>query len=498
MSLTTASNIAQSALATVAAESAVTSRNISGANATGTYSRKVANIVATPSGAQVVSITRVQNQALFSGVLSANASSATQTALSNGLTQLNQTIGSVDETDDQTTVAGNSPSALLSTFTNALQSYASQPSSTTLGTAAVDAATSLASGLNTATSTVQGVREQADQDMSTSVSTINSLLGQFGALNTQVMNGTATGADVTDAEDSRDDILKQLSQQIGITTNTDKNDDVSIYTDSGVTLFQGTARSVTMQATTAYTAATTGKAVYVDGVPVTGAGSPMPITSGKLAGLATLRDSTTVTYQAQLDQIASGLVSTFKESDKSGGGGADQAGLFTNAGSTTMPATSVGLAGSISVSANVDPSKGGVVTRLRDGGISDTTDADYTYNSAGYASYSDRINGLISGLNATSTFSSTGQITTTGTLADYTTASAGWLEAQRSSSSSASAYTSTLLSTATTALSNSTGVSLDDEMSKMLDIENSYSSSAKLLTTINSMFTTLMTDLGTS
>jgi flagellar hook-associated protein 1 FlgK len=496
MGLSTAANIAQSSLATVSAESAVTSRNISGASATGTYSRKVANVVTTSSGAQVISVTRLQNQALFSTLLGATASAATQSAISAGLDQLNQTVGSVDSTDTST-VAGNSPSALLSTFTDAMQSYASQPSSTTLATDAVSAASNLADGLNSATSTVQDVREQADSGMVTAVTTINSLLTQFGTLNTQVMNGSATGADVTDAEDARDDILKQLSQQIGITTVGGKNNDISIYTDSGATLFQDGARSVTMQPTTTYTAGTTGKAVYVDGIPVTGAGATMPITTGNLAGLATLRDNTTVTYQTQLDQMASSLITTFKETYQgTSGGGPDQAGLFTNGGSTTLPTSNVGLAGSISISANVDPTQGGNVNLLRDGGISDTSDSNYTYNTTNAASYGDRISGLIANLTAPATYSTSGQIETSGTLATYAAGSVAWLEAQRSSTSSASSYSTTLLSTATTALSNATGVSLDDEMSKMLDIENSYSASAKLLTTINSMFTTFLTDLG--
>ena len=43
-------------------------------------------------------------------------------------------------------------------------------------------------------------------------------------------------------------------------------------------------------------------------------------------------------------------------------------------------------------------------------------------------------------------------------------------------------------SSATTALSNATGVNLDTEMTNMLNIENSYTTTAKLLTTVNSMF----------
>src|SRR5450631_1472270 len=107
------------------------------------------------------------------------------------------------------------------------------------------------------------------------------ILTKLQPVNTQIINGTATGSDVTDAQDTRDNILTQLAQEIGITTTTGANGDMSVYTDSGVTLFQGgAARSVTFSATNSYTAATAGNAVYADGVPVTGTSSTMPVTSG--------------------------------------------------------------------------------------------------------------------------------------------------------------------------------------------------------------------------
>ncbi len=87
-------------------------------------------------------------------------------------------------------------------------------------------------------------------------------------------------------------ILKELSKEIGITTSTAANGDMSVYTDGGVTLFQGgRARSVTFSSTTTYTAATSGNAVYVDGVPITGSSAPMLSTAGRIVGLATLRDN---------------------------------------------------------------------------------------------------------------------------------------------------------------------------------------------------------------
>ena len=225
------------------------------------------------------------------------------------------------------------------------------------------------------------VREQADSGIATSVQTINSLLTQFQTANAQIVNGTATGADITNAQDTRSNILTQLAQQIGIATTTSANGSMSIYTDSGATLFQGgVARSVTFSHTSTYTPSTTGNAVYVDGVPITGASASMPISSGNIAGLANLRDNLTVTYQAQLDGMAGALINTFAESVQTGSG-PNLPGLITTPGATSLPTSTTGLTGQISVNASVDPTQGGNALLLRDGGISGNS--NYTYNTSG-------------------------------------------------------------------------------------------------------------------
>ena len=479
MNLTTATSAANSALATISAESAVLSRNIAGINNGGSFSRKIANIATTLNGGvAVTSVVNAQNKALFESVLGATSSSATQDAISNGLTTLQNTIGDTSST--------TSPSAQVSALTEAIQQYEASPSDDSLAASVVTAAGSLASTLNNATATVQQLREQTDAQMASSVSSINSLLSQFQTVNTQIVSGTAMGSDTTDLLDTRNSILTQLSQQIGISTTTGANNDMSVYTDSGVTLFQGgQARSVTFQPTATYMPTTTGNAVYVDGVAVTGSSATMPIQSGALAGLGNLRDTITVTYQAQLDQTAQGLISDFAEADPAGAG-PTLAGLFTNAGSTAIPSSSsdTGLAGTISVNAAVDPSQSGTASLLRDG-------INYTFNTTNAASYSTRLQQLLTNLSAFQSFDPSGQVGTSNTIAGYAMASASWLEAARQNASSESTYQSTLLGNSTTALSNVTGVNLDDEMSQMLDLENSYAASSKLLTTINTMFADL-------
>lgn len=491
MSLSLASTVAQSTLASTATQISVVSRNIDGVNDPG-YSRKIANLTTSQTGnGVVVSITRAADKALFDNLLGAQSGAAAQQALSDGVNMLDQTVG------DPAT--GQSPSALLGDLADALQQYSASPSDTTLAQAAMTAASNVVGVLNNATTTIQGVRKQADTDMATAVQTVNSLLQQFQTANTRIVLGLQSGADITDAQDTRDSILSQLSQQVGISTSTAPNGSMSIYTDSGVTLFQVTARTVTFQPTTTFTAGASGNAVMVDGVPVTGSSSPMPIQSGKLAGLANLRDNVAVTYQSQLDEVARGLIDAFSESDQTGAGNPDAPGLFTYSGAPAMPAASVvpGLAGDIRLNASVDPSQGGNINLLRDGGIANTGAVTvYSYNTTGAASYSDRLQQMIDAMSATRSFDPSADLTATASLTDYTTSSASWLESRRQTASNDASYQATLVTNTSTALSNSTGVNLDTEMSKMLDLEHSYDASTKLISTIDGLFTSLFQAIG--
>ena len=105
---------------------------------------------------------------------------------------------------------------------------------------------------------------------------------------------------------------------------------MAIYTDNGLTLFDTHARSVTFDATTLFSPSTSGNAVMVDGVAVTGNTGLTGSSSGRIAALAQVRDTIAVTYQSQLDEIARGLIQATAESDQSASPTLpDAPGLFT-------------------------------------------------------------------------------------------------------------------------------------------------------------------------
>ncbi|WP_314946864.1 flagellar hook-associated protein FlgK [Bradyrhizobium cosmicum] len=490
MSLTAALDSARASLMASGIQSSTISRNIAGASATG-YSRKIAVLDNLPNaGVYVAAIQRAASSGLYDNVLVAASSSAKQGAIYDGLQKI--AAATVDDPE-----LGQSPTAQLNALKQALQQYANAPDNTTLAQAAVTSAKDMATGLNQATKTVQSVREGADADMATSVTNINQLLAQFDKVNNAIVRGTISGDDVTDYLDQRDSIVSKLSQELGVSMTIRANGDAALYTDSGVVLFDKTARPVSFAATNVYTAGTTGNAVYIDGVPVTGANSVMPLKSGKLAGLAQLRDKDTVTYQSQLDEVARGLINTFRESDQSAAALPDVPGLFTYPGAPAMPASatvSVGLAGLISVAASVDPAEGGNPNLLRDGAISGNV--AYRYNTAGNGGYSIRLQQLIGGMDASQPFDATTQGKPSGSLIDFASSSTSWIENLRKTADDNVSYQNTLLERSTAALSTVSGVNMDDEMALMLQVERTYSASSKIISTVDEMLQSLLAAVG--
>lgn len=491
MSLSVALQVAQSALAARQTETATTSRNIAGAQEAG-FTRKsvmlstVYSDAGQSGGVKVNGIARTTDSALYASLLKSTSIGSAQEALLDGLGRLNETVGDTE--------LEMSPAARLGDLKTSLQTFASDPNDTILAQDLLESGKDMARSLNESTDLVQSVRADADSAIDNSVDEINKLLGQLENLNTQIVRGNQMGTDVTDALDDRDQVLLAMSEEIGIRTLTRADGDMVVYTDSGVTMFETTAREVSFEPTNTFFATTQGNAVYVDGVPVAGPNAIMPITSGRLQGLTELRDETAVTYQSQLDEVARGLIEAFAESDQVAAG-PDQAGLFTYSGGPAVlaPSTLVaGLAGDIQINANADPDQGGELDLLRDGGISDPLDPNYDYNPADYAGFGDRIQELITAMDAPRVFDNGVDLDPTDTLTGFASSSVSWLQAQRQTVSSDLEVQSVIVSRTAETLSNTTGVNIDEEMTRMLDIERAYAAAAKLISAVDNMLDDLL------
>ncbi|MGL4406545.1 MAG: flagellar basal body rod C-terminal domain-containing protein, partial [Notoacmeibacter sp.] len=76
-------------------------------------------------------------------------------------------------------------------------------------------------------------------------------------------------------------------------------------------------------------------------------------------------------------------------------------------------------------------------------------------------------------------------------VADFSARSFGALEEARRSATDKSDFSSIVLQRSTESLAAETGVSLDSEMARLLELERSYSASAKIIAVVDAMYDTL-------
>jgi flagellar hook-associated protein 1 FlgK len=489
MSLTSALNTAQSIFNNTGTQSSIVSNNISNAN-NADYVRRQAVLTVSSGGAQVVQIARNQQPSLQRQFLSSTSTDAAQQRVLQGFSDLQS--GTVGGNDSEL-----APATYLSAFQQAMTAYAGSPSSATAAQAAITAAQDVATSLNNATSATQAARAGADKEIASNVDSLNKLLKQFQTANDAVKSATTLGGNtstaLSDALDQRDSVLKQISSIVGVTTVTRDNNDMALYTSDGTTLFETLPRSVTFTPTNTYSAGTTGNAVYIDGVAVDPGTGAATTGQGTLQALLQVRDDAAPTYQKQLDEIARGLVSMFSETGTGTPAAPTLPGLFTwspAGGATpytppTTPATVIpGIAGTIKVNSSLITSQGGNPNLLRDGGING---AGYVENSTGVASYTKRLDNYGKAMNADMPFDSAADVDASTNILSFASGSVGWLEAQRSAATTGSENTSAGLSRSSDAYSNGTGVNLDEELTLMMDIEQSYKAGTKILNAVNEM-----------
>ena len=483
MSLSSAISTAQSILSNTSRQTLVVSQNISNAG-NPDYSRRQATLQTSLGGADVVSVSRTQDQRLQTKTLESLSVSSAQSTVSDGLERIRSTLGGND--------LELSPSRYVDDLRDTLQALSATPGDLTLLTSAISNAQDVADTINRASTEVQTIRLEADQAISRGVDTLNGLLEQFETVNSAFTAGTRTGADVNQELDQRDRLLKEISSLIGIQTLDRGANDLVLYTSDGQTLFETVPRPVTFVPTTAFDATISGNTIFVDGVPLDAGQGAQTSARGELAAHLQVRDEYAPTYQSQLDEIARGLITVFAETDQSIPATLpDMPGLFTWVGGNVPPAGTIepGIAATLAVNPALVPSLGGDPTLLRDGGING---AAYIANPTGGHGFSTLLDGYVTGVVNPMAFDPSALAGASTGLVDYAGSSIGWLEMTRSEASVSAENREAIHIRTLEAFSNATGVNLDEEMSLLLDLEQSYKASAKLLATIDEMINALL------
>jgi len=205
--------------------------------------------------------------------------------------------------------------ALYDGFTTALQGLSTSPGSYSAQAAVVSSAQAVTQNLNSMTDSIQQLRTQAEQGIANGVQTANNALQQIAQINLQLEGASTQDTSTATLEDQRDQDITQLSQLMNIRVVQNPNNQVSVFTGTGLQLVGVQASQLTfnnagtLSATSLWSSnPSTDGAGTITLVSPAGTSTDLiadnTIQSGQIAAYLKMRDSILPQAQSQLDAMA--------------------------------------------------------------------------------------------------------------------------------------------------------------------------------------------------
>jgi flagellar hook-associated protein 1 FlgK len=311
---------------------ALVAANVANADTPG-YIRKTVNQVAvagnnTGIGVRVSAIQRELDTYVQRQLRVENAGASYASTVADMYTRLQTVYG--------TPGSDNALETIYNNFTSALQALSTSPDDTAARSGVISSAQALAQQLNYMSDSIQGLRQDAELGISDAVTRANEAMSQIAKLNKQLAASPVDDTATASLLDQRDSYIDQLSQLMDINVMSIDNNQVAVFTNSGVQLVGTEASQIsfdpqgTMSPSAQWTndpatrtvGTLTLKSPYGGETDLIANNS---IRSGEIAAYVQMRDQDLVQAQNQLDAIAASMSSAL--SDKTTAGTAVTSGL---------------------------------------------------------------------------------------------------------------------------------------------------------------------------
>jgi flagellar hook-associated protein 1 FlgK len=319
-----------------------TSNNIANSNTPG-YTREVPLLseiaervtgnTATGGGVTLDSIQSVRDELLNLRIQQLTSSQSSADTQSSSLQQIDNLFAS----------GGSDIGSLFSAFSQSLARLSSDSSNSSVQQGVLSAGQNLAQAFNSTAQGLASAQSSADQQVTQTVSQINSLTQQIAQLNGQIAQAGDTSQDGGTLQDQRDQLVQQLSSLTGLSVSQSSDGEV-ITTANGSPLVMGD-KSFALQTTTG----SDGMQHVLDS---SGADITSTLQGGQLGGALQMRDHTIPGFFSSLNALATQFAQAFNAAQAKG---YDSKG---NAGGAffSLPSNSADAAAGISV-AITDPSQ---------------------------------------------------------------------------------------------------------------------------------------------
>jgi flagellar hook-associated protein 1 FlgK len=505
MNLAGAMSIASESLANINTQLGLVSNNVANAG-TPDYSTETGSQQSLVAGTQAMGVqseaaTRAINLALQQSLFAQDTTVSGLTTTTNGLQTIDTLLGTPGQGSDLASLVGG--------LQGAFSTLLGDPSSAPQQSAVVQAASNLTNAINALSNAYTQQRQAAQTGIASAVSGMNADLSQIGSLSDRIVSARIGGLPAADLENQRDAAVHALSGILSIKTLNQANGDLIVTTASGAQL-PTRAGSGSMTTSTA----TIGpNATYANGdippITLNGIDITNQIQGGQLGAGITSRDTTMPTFQAELDEFSFTLASRFQAQGLTLF--SDPTGNVPAGGGSPAQSTYVGFASEI----QVNPAVIAAPSQVRDGNVdvenSPTGASTFTFNPpggpAGFATLISRVldwsfgpdvqYGVPQSPGATAGLGPDGTLSAPYAAPATLTGNATDLVAAQSAVSAAATNQLTTEQAVQTALSNNmtatSGVNMDTEMSLMIQLQDAYGANARVISSVQAMFTQLLT-----
>lgn len=458
MGLSSTLEIGTSGLKIYQVASEVVSENIANVNTPG-YSRQRVLLESAPpttangfplgTGVKIQTVERYYDALLQKQLVNASTTSNYDSTKSQVLQQVEPVFNEV---------AQNGLGNAITSFFNAWQDLTLNPSGTAERQAVLSQGKILADQFNYTSTTLQNTVTQQDQSLvplvgdANNKGTINTILTNIAQLNGQIKYTEQVYGNANEMRDQRDYLIRQLSGYTGVnyTENADGTTDVT--TTIGGTTYQLVTGNQAASFSSTVNAGTGLHDITLQQVGAASAATIYP-TTGQLGSILNMRDTIIPSYQKQVDSLATGIASAVNAQQAAGYDLTGTAGInffnpatsaATIAVNTAMTTTTIAASGTVGV--NGDNSNALKIAQLNSqNGYSNTYDA------------------LVAQVGVD-------------------------VQAAKTTSSQDDAFMKQL----TTLRDSNSGVSLDEELTTLIQYQKSYQASAKLITTASDMMDTVI------
>ncbi|RMF48120.1 MAG: flagellar hook-associated protein FlgK [Deltaproteobacteria bacterium] len=306
-------NAAKTSITTQQKAIEVVGNNIANVNTPG-YSRQTPNLTPFPTlafgdffvgqGVRVGSIERAHDAFLTGELRQKNSDYGQELAKSSPLTQIEGSLP-IDETG---------LNADIDRFFDAWQELSTNPDGSVERQQVIQYGERLAQSFNSTWNSLEDIRDNIDNTLISKVDNINLKLNQVAELNKRISTVEYAGHSANAERDQRDQLVKELAGEIGLTAVEDKVGMLNLQLPGGVPLVEG---GIALQLETRATPSGIQIDVNTGSVPIQ---VPNRTWGGAFRGLLDTRDQTIPDLQNRIDQLAYDVATTVNTQHQAGTG----------------------------------------------------------------------------------------------------------------------------------------------------------------------------------